>query len=415
MARTYVAVVVSDSSKIKRIKTLLEREKLLNRNRKIRKTGSLTYVFSTLTEYAALESILGSEDEFDLVFYSSDDLANESSLTTITRSYLAERNVAEDRINQLLTYVPKKWSIYPPVVLLNPGTFDSSLWAEQFNMGIDKQDFCCTILSHCFPSGITHIAINMPIAETDVMRRPMHIIPFSGDFGPEPTFEEPTQQDFNDAFWCSVIQNGIYQTWAPRYTMFSRGNIKEKKRILDNFKCLQGQYVVDMYAGIGYFTLSYLANGATVFCWEINPWSIEGLSRGLKHNGYKYLVVKPEDVFNASIFSESVQLGIKAFLFQESNENALLRLSQLNIPISHINLGLLPSSEQSWATSRSISQVISTLKSLIIHIHENAHVDDFDSVKDRARRSFPGFHLEHIEKVKTYAPDVWHIVLDIAI
>ena len=81
-------------------------------------------------------------------------------------------------------------------------------------------------------SEITHIALNKPIIESDIMRRPHNLIPIIGDFGPDISIDNkppsPTESDFNRAFWCHVIQNGIYQTWAPKYTMFSRGNIKEK-------------------------------------------------------------------------------------------------------------------------------------------------------------------------------------------
>ena len=38
--------------------------------------------------------------------------------------------------------------------------------------------------------------------------------------------------------------------------MFSVGNITEKQRV-GKFNC-KGQTIVDLFAGIGYFTLSYL-------------------------------------------------------------------------------------------------------------------------------------------------------------
>ena len=37
----------------------------------------------------------------------------------------------------------------------------------------------------------------------------------------------------------------------------------------------------DLYAGIGYFAFSYAKAGVgKVLCWEINPWSVDGLRRG---------------------------------------------------------------------------------------------------------------------------------------
>ncbi|KAF8001153.1 hypothetical protein HF325_004942 [Metschnikowia pulcherrima] len=170
------------------------------------------------------------------------------------------------------------------MVLFGTGSFDLEIWTSAFECQINKAHFFKSI-AKAFTGKFTHFAINKPIIEDDVMRRPFNLIPLWGDFGPEPTpdlYSNPSESDLRNAFWCNAVQNGIRQTWAPRYTMFSRGNIKEKKRILDSYTSLHGKTVLDMYAGIGYFTLSYLSNGATVFCWEINPWSIEGLVRGLQ-------------------------------------------------------------------------------------------------------------------------------------
>ena len=64
------------------------------------------------------------------------------------------------------------------------------------------------------------------------------------------------------------------QTWAPKHTMFSRGNIKEKARVLnlakqptaglepglENTDPEARTMAVDLYAGIGYFTFSYAAS-----------------------------------------------------------------------------------------------------------------------------------------------------------
>src|SRR5690606_18256943 len=124
-------------------------------------------------------------------------------------------------------------------------------------------------------------------------------------FGPARTRWPPRQEDLENAFWVSTKQNGIFQTWAPRYTMFSRGNITEKARILDfhrgdaglerrkkSLAALKGLWAVDLYAGIGYFVFSYAKRGMRVLCWEINPWSVEGLRRGALRNGWKVKLVQ---------------------------------------------------------------------------------------------------------------------------
>lgn len=94
--------------------------------------------------------------------------------------------------------------------------------------------------------------------------------------------------------------------------------------------------MVDLYAGIGYFTFSYLTKGArALFAFELNPWSVEGLKRGLKANGF-------HKIGNCHVYQESNEMCIQRLTeFQAQHPDFRLR-------IRHINLGLLPSSRQGW-------------------------------------------------------------------
>ncbi|XP_014067857.2 tRNA wybutosine-synthesizing protein 2 homolog [Salmo salar] len=63
--------------------------------------------------------------------------------------------------------------------------------------------------------------------------------------------------------------------------MFSAGNITEKLRVA-SFNC-SGETVVDLYAGIGYFTIPFLvhAGASHVHACEWNPDAVEALQRNL--------------------------------------------------------------------------------------------------------------------------------------
>ncbi|KAK5560689.1 S-adenosylmethionine-dependent methyltransferase [Exophiala xenobiotica] len=207
--------------------------------------------------------------------------------------------------------------------------------------------------------------------EKNILRSPSGLVPVYGDWGTGITGssrggsggsgsgsggrrtkttssdQHPTRLDFEEAFWTSTAQHrGITQCWAPLYTMFSRGNVSEKARILglchggpgpgpqvpvrgkkdvmgtgmgmgmgmgvedvtasssspEGFPGLtvnelgepvEAIDVVDFYVGIGYFAFCYLARGVRrVWGWDINPWSIEGLRRGCERNGWGCVVVK---------------------------------------------------------------------------------------------------------------------------
>lgn len=404
-------VQVDDSRLIKRIKTALDSHGVLDRKNKITKRNGSAHVYATAPpdQVQALLSEFGSLPISPFLPVASPirDIASVTSL------FLLTTDLSLDNISALLALVPRKWSIYHPMVLFGSGTFDSDPWTDALSKIDNKRFF--SALRVLFPATITHFAVNRPIVEQDVMRRPFNLVPLYGDFGPSPSdglFANPQPEDLEDAFWCHVVQNGIYQTWAPRYTMFSRGNIKEKKRILDTCTQLKGQTVLDLYAGIGYFTLSYLANGATVMCWELNPWSIEGLIKGLSENGYRYVVVREEEAILPLQLQKLRSEGVRAFIFHESNEHALGRIQAWErLPVTHVNLGLLPSLRPLWPTVKAV-QRWSTMP-MTVHVHENVHVGQIEALETELAH-FYGGTVVHVEKVKTFAPDVWHVVVDVA-
>lgn len=409
-------ITIRDRRIIKAVKNLLEEQNLLSKRTKITSEDGLFYIYSLASPQESKLVLKNFSGDIQIEPFEEKDTLR--SFESIVRRYLenSQAGGVDLDVPLLMSKVPQKWSIYPPMVLFGTGGFDSKLWTEAFSTSINASNFFTAVRS-AFPATITHFAINKPIVEEDVMRRPFNLVPLHGDFGPDPTnelYESPDFNDLKDAFWCHVVQNSIYQTWAPRYTMFSRGNIKEKKRVLDTFKNLQGLVVMDFYAGIGYFTFSYLANGALLLCWELNPWSIEGLVKGLAENGYKYKVITGAGHLTKAQFDELVVTGVRAFVFHESNENVIPRLEHIGrLPISHINLGLLPSLQKSWGTVKSVRDKWTT-KNIVAHVHENEHNDRLGELQDKIAQYYGADgKVLHLEKVKTFAPDIWHVVVDI--
>jgi tRNA wybutosine-synthesizing protein 2 len=235
------------------------------------------------------------------------------------------------------------------------------------------------------------------IAKDNILRSPSNLSPMYGDFGPTPTpqtLSSPTPSDFESALWVTTKQNGIWQTWAPLYTMFSRGNIREKTRILQHPSVAQAfdspSAAADLYAGIGYFAFSYRKSGEAfengikqVLCWELNPWSVEGLRRGAEMNGWTCRVIKAKEELNSLSSRDNLDKSMynrDFIVFQMSNEDAgrtyyLLRHALPRLPIRHINLGLLPRSTLSWGTAVGMVED----KGGWVHAHENVGVNDIDS------------------------------------
>ncbi|KAI0545226.1 hypothetical protein F4679DRAFT_562101 [Xylaria curta] len=429
-------------------------------------------------------------------------------------SHLKDQYTTSDLIAQ----APKRWTAYGSLVLLPAESFTSAAWCEVLKStavlsharllndgeNIKEKDQGPTSLwkmilaeiSRLGATKLTHLAVNegIPLHSKDsngevsgegenILRSPGGLRMLYGDFGPDRGEESavpPTEDDFTRAFWVSTKQNGITQTWAPRWTMFSRGNVKEKARLLrfhdsptsqnqqgDGSEDLSHRHIpiperrdaiaVDLYAGIGYFAFSYAASGfRKVFCWELNPWSVEGLRRGAVENGWGVRVVIPATTLQREkeeeMLKEILEGDETIIVFLEDNARAadrLRRLDQLSrereeegslgfrmSSIMHVNLGLLPTSQLSWATAWEIA---GESRRAWFHIHENVGVADIDAKKGEIREWFAarargvdgcrgsgvegdgkdgvgaGVCVEHVELVKTFAPGVWHCVFDLCV
>ncbi|GAB1736661.1 hypothetical protein NU219Hw_g8281t1 [Hortaea werneckii] len=287
---------------------------------------------------------------------------------------------------------------------------------------------------------ITHIAVTRPIPLEDedegienIIRAPTNFTPLFGDFGPSTAQSPPTQSDFEAAYWVTAKQNGINQIWAPRWTMFSRGNIGEKARLMTLPSVLSaveegevngtGCTAVDMYAGIGYFTFSYLKAGVTkVLGWDLNPWSTEGLMRGAKANKWPAVKVSSDDRL-----ADVLERDVRLLVFNEDNCLAEERIDEARRslpPIRHVNCGLLPTSRGSWPIA--VHALDADLGGWI-HVHENFAVEEIPSKAEEVRREIQrlarqraecdfedgSVKLEYVNKLKSFAPGVMHCVIDI--
>lgn len=409
-------------------------------------------------------------------------------------------------VEDLNSKLPKRYTLYPPLVLLPANVFTAPAEWSDFYAALspaEKQELYASI-TKAFGSqgaGVTHIAINAPIAVelatgtgesrgdmTNLMRSPAGLAPLYGDWGPrqiqgrhgdEGLTEtcQPTKEDLGRAFWVCAVQNGgVAQMWAPLWTMFSRGNIKEKARILGDgtgvFEGLDGGGVrggidqdvgdistVDLFVGIGYFAFSYLRRGVgLIWGWEINGWSVEGLRRGCKRNGWRVEILavagdgqvvdeqgrEGDDAlkglfesFNAVQEELEGKTTTRCVVFHGDNKwsgKTMTMLREMCLqqggsckwrPVRHVNLGLLPHARESWQDS---VRILDSETGGWLHMHENVDVRHFQSRKaeivqeigklvaaDVTKQGQWETSCCHLEEVKTYAPGVMHCVFDIQV
>lgn len=376
-------------------------------------------------------------------------------------------------VSQFISHSHWSYTVYPPLLLLPRHTFSSPLWLDLTATTLKPHlPKLYTLL--CTTFKVTHIAINAPIpalspstfpcpssysrseeidiTETrqspNVLRAPHLLQPLYNNFGPShPLNHIPTPTDFLAEFWCTSRQNTIWQTWAPRHTMFSRGNISEKARLLSldsltvaglGGKSPRDTSAVDLYAGVGYFAFSYAKSEVgKVLCWEINPWSVEGLRKGAEMNGWNVKIIQT-GVGEAQETDKTKEMNGEEnnlTVYFESNEHAARRINIIREsipPIRHVNCGFLPTSQPSWRTA---VQALDPIQGGWIHVHENISTHSFnhrqkeitDIFKELVESNHHHHHhgkapvsqwtveCVHFEQVKNFAPGVVHCVLDIAI
>jgi len=203
--------------------------------------------------------------------------------------------------------------------------------------------------------------------------------------------------------WITITEQGIKQSFDLTKVMFSRGNISEKIRFGKLVK--EDELILDMYAGIGYYTLPALVIGKAkhVYCCEWNPHAASFIRFNLKQN----------KVYN------------RANVLEGDSRVRLVEEDILRLDFDRVSLGLLPSSEGGWETA---VRALNDAKGGWLHIHGNVPSHERDDwalwvchqlsivyYKIYPQKDSDHVHVlcHHIERVKSFAPKVDHFVLDI--
>lgn len=394
-------IVVSDPRLIKDVKTWLEEQDVFVKPM-LQENGN-KILRTTLDDKSSVELKFPSLEIREYKTVNQCEVT-QHDISGITRQFFKDK-IDKEILEELLNHLPLKYSIYPPLMLFNNST-KRSFTHEIFNRVAEfMPEYFEMLLSHY---RLDVIANNKPIQDDDnTMRQPKNIMIL---------YKRDGKIQNDDEIWCQTKQNGIWQVWNPMYTMFSRGNIKEKKRILDTYPDIENNDVIDLYCGIGYFSLSYIKRRCRyLFGFELNEWSVRGLHQGLALN--HKIIQNPSNINIYNENNESSVQRIREFLDAHSLEALRIR---------HINMGLLPSSQQGYPIALKLAKFYNDWNQcpiVTLHIHENVNIHDIQS-GDFIRNTLQtlqslslssNFHFQaiYLEQIKTYAPDIWHVCLDV--
>jgi tRNA wybutosine-synthesizing protein 2 len=182
------------------------------------------------------------------------------------------------------------------------------------------------------------------------------------------------------------LENGIHYRLDPLRIMFSQGNVPERARMA-RLKA-PGEVVVDMFAGIGYFslTIAKYSGAKKVIAYEINPLAYRYLTENVKLNNLKNVEAHLENCADAE-------------------ESVADRVIMGYVGTTHKYLGKAMRILRGKGT---------------IHYHETCPNAIYPArplrrIREAAKKEGKKAKVVYRHEVKSFAPGVSHVVFDIEV
>jgi len=260
--------------------------------------------------------------------------------------------------------IPKKWERFSDIAILPSGSFEDEGWGDIVGPDLWKA-----------------VARGLNVERLGVMGEVTGRIRKSG-----------VKMLLGDDDWVVRRENGVDYGYHVTKCMFSAGNVNERRRMGEIVR--RGEVIVDLFAGIGYYSLPILVHSEVehVHCCEWNDDAVESLEWSLERNNVSSLC--------------TVHRG--------DNRETCKSIGKV---ADRVILGLLPTSEKSFEAAM---EVLSDSGG-VIHIHGLAKPDEYSEWAEDVMRRICNFREGSrarkiaVNRIKSYAPRWDHVVLDVEI
>lgn len=219
----------------------------------------------------------------------------------------------------------------------------------------------------------------------------------TGEFR-EPQIEILAFSGKNPITEAITTENACKYKFDVTKVMFAKGNLNERVRIAKQVK--KTEIILDMFAGIGYFSvpIGVIGKPKKVYSIEKNPNSVYYLKENLKLN-------KIENIFE---------------VFNEDNRIIIEQLAKKGIKVDRIVMGYLPPPMEFFEDALKLAK-----KGTILHYEclisdelekKNKDVEEImKQIENKAKNAGLKIKLLSINYVKGYRPRINHEVLDLEI
>lgn len=188
-------------------------------------------------------------------------------------------------------------------------------------------------------------------------------------------------------------EHGIIYKFDFTKIMFSQGNLKERRYLATLVK--EDEIIVDMFAGIGYFSLPIgkLANPKKIYSIELNPLAYKFLEENIKLNNLQDII-------------EPINGDCK---------EVVIELSKKGVKADRVIMGVFPAPKGYIDEALALTKSSGTIYHYEGVVDKEEYMDLYNEFEEIVKKKNYKSKLNSKRFVKSVGPNLFHVVLDIEV